>query len=75
MDKVIEEFPDDTTPAYMEKCLNNEDDADTEITSENEDECEIQRDITEYEKDTMRDNLDKLIGKCPDDTSPVDHGW
>ena len=50
LDKVIEEFPDDTSPVDMEEGLNNEDDDEKEITVENEDEGEIHRNIIEYEK-------------------------
>ena len=45
----------------MQKCVNNEDDDEKEITADNEDEGVINRDITEHEKETNQDTLDKLI--------------
>ena len=56
----------------MEKCVNNKEDDKKEITSENEDEGVIHRDITEYKKETNQDTLDKVIEESPDDTSPID---
>ena len=61
LDKIIEEFPDDTYPIEMEEGVNNEYDDEKEITSKNEDECEIHRNMTEYEKETNRYALDKAI--------------
>ena len=55
----------------MEKCVNNEDDDKKEITTQNEDEGVIHRDITEYEKDTNRDTLNKVTEECSDETSPI----
>ena len=60
MNKVIEKCLDDTTPAEMEKCVNNEDDEDKEKT-ENKNGGVIHRYITENEKETNRDTLEKLI--------------
>ena len=48
----------------MEEGVNNEDDDKKEITAENEDEGEIQKDITKYEKETNLDALDKVIEDC-----------
>ena len=48
LDKVTIEIPDDTTPAEMLKCVNNEEDDKKKITSENEDEGVIHRVSTEY---------------------------
>ena len=50
MDKVIEEFPDDTYPVYTEEGVTNEDDVRKEIKSENENEGVIHRYFTENEK-------------------------
>ena len=47
MDKLIEEWPDDTSTVDMDEGLNNEYDDKKEITAENEDESVIQIDITE----------------------------
>ena len=68
----MEEFSDDTTPSEMEEYVNNEDDDEKEITEKNEYECVIHIDIIEYEKDTIRDTLDKVIEEFPDETFPVD---
>ena len=40
-------------------------------TVENKNEGEINIDITEKEKCTNWDTLEKVIVECPDDTSPV----
>ena len=56
----------------MEEVVNNEYEDEREITPENEYEGVIHRDMTENEKETIRDTLDKVIEECPDDTSPVD---
>ena len=56
----------------MGGCVNNEDDDEKEITSENEDEGVIHRVIIEYEKETNRDTLDKVIEECQDNTPPTD---
>ena len=61
MDKLIEEFPDDTSSVEMEKGLNNEDEDEKEITSENEYEGVIHRDITDNIKENIQDILDKVI--------------
>ena len=61
LDKVKIERPDDTTPAEMEKCVNNEEDDKKEITAENEYEGVIHIFSTEYEKETNQDTLDKAI--------------
>ena len=45
----------------MEEGLNNEDDYKKEITAENEYEGVIHRYITENERETIQDNLGKLI--------------
>ena len=50
MDKVIWKLPRDTSPIEMKGYVSNEDDNKKEITAGNEDEGEINRDITEYEK-------------------------
>ena len=60
MDKVIEECPYDTSPIDMVEGVNNGDDDEKERTAENEDEGEIHRDMTEYEKETNWDSLDKV---------------
>ena len=57
MRKVIEEFPDDITPADMEKCVNYEDNVDKEKTAENKNEGVISRYIKENEKETNRNTL------------------
>ena len=44
----------------MEEGVNNGDYDEKEITAENEDEGEIHRDMTEYEKETNWDSLDKV---------------
>ena len=72
MEKVIEEFPDDNSPVEMEEGVNNEDNDKKEITSENEYQGVIHRDIIEYEKETIWDTMDKVIEECPNATSPVD---
>ena len=46
LDKVTIEIPDDTIPTETEKCVNNEDDDEKEITSDNEDEGVIHINIT-----------------------------
>ena len=56
----------------MEEVVNNEYEDEREITPENEYEGVIHRDMTENEKETIRDTLDKVIEECPDDTSPVE---
>ena len=61
LDKVIIEIPDDTTPSEMDKCVNNQYYDKKEITVENEDEGIIQRDITEYEKETIWYTFYKVI--------------
>ena len=58
MDKVIEEFPDDTSPVEMEGGVNNEDDDEKE--TDNEDEGVIHRDITENEHENNQDTFDKV---------------
>ena len=50
MDKVIEEFPDDTSPVEMEEVANNKDDEEKEITSNNADEGVMHRDVTDNKK-------------------------
>ena len=45
----------------MEEVVNNEDDYKKYITAEDEDEVVINRDITENEKETIQDILDKLL--------------
>ena len=50
MDKVIEEFPDDTSPIEIEEGVNNEYDEEKEITAKNVDEGEKHIDMKEYEK-------------------------
>ena len=72
MDKVTEECPDDTTPDGMKSGVNNEYNDEKQITAENKGEGVIQRDITNNEKDTIQDTLDKLIEKLTDETSPVE---
>ena len=62
LDKVTIEIPDDTTPAEMEKCVNNEEDDKDEIKADNEDEGIIHRVSTEQKKENNRDTLDKVIG-------------
>ena len=47
LEKVTIEIPDDKIPAEMEKCVNNEEDDEKEITAENEDEGVICIDIIE----------------------------
>ena len=71
MEELIEEFPDDTTPADMEECVNNEDYDEKEKTVDNINEDVIHRDITENEKETNWVTLEKLIEEFPYDTSPV----
>ena len=46
MDKIIEVWPDDTSPIGMEEVVNNVDGDEKEITAENEYECVIYRDST-----------------------------
>ena len=45
----------------MEIYVNNEDDDEKEITTDNEDEGVIHRYIKNYEKETNMDNLGKVI--------------
>ena len=61
MVKLIEKFPDETSLVDMEEVVNNEDDYKKYITAEDEDEVVINRDITENEKETIQDILDKLL--------------
>ena len=61
MDKVTIESPYYTTPADMEKCVNNEEDENKEFTAENEDEGVIHRVSKQNEKETNQDTLDKVI--------------
>ena len=56
----------------MEEGVNDEDDDEKEIKADNEDEYVIHRDITEYEKETNWDALDKLKGEFSDENSPVE---
>ena len=56
----------------MEEGIKNEDDDDKEITSQNEYEGVIHRDITENKKETILDTLEKVREECPDETYPVD---
>ena len=56
----------------MEERINNEYGNEKERTDENEYKCVIHRDITDDEKYTIWDTLDKLIEEFPDETSPVD---
>ena len=61
MNKVTIEILDDETPAEMEKCVNNEEDAKKEIPEENEDGCVIHRVSTEYASFTNQDTLNKVL--------------
>ena len=58
---MIEACPHDTYPVEMEEGVNNEDNDKKEMTPENEYESVIHRYITENEKETNRDILDKVI--------------
>ena len=71
MDKVIGECPDDTSSIDIQEGVHNKDDDEKEITADNEDEGVKHRDVIEYEKETNWDTLYKVIGKFPDDTSPI----
>ena len=55
----------------MEECVNNEDD-DEKKKAENINEGVIHRYITEKEKETNWDNLEKVIEELSYDTHPVD---
>ena len=72
MDKVIEEYPDETCPIEMGGGVNNEDDDKKEITADNEYEGVIHRNFTDNEKENIQDILDKVKEEFPDDTHPVD---
>ena len=61
MYKIIEEFPDYTSPVDTEEGVNDKNDEKKEIISENGYEGVIHRDITENEKYTIQDTLDKVI--------------
>ena len=61
MDKLIEKCPDETYPVETDEGVNNEDDDEKEITSENEDGGVVHINITENEKETIRNTLNKVI--------------
>ena len=69
LNKVIEEFSDDTTPGEMEECGN---DNKKQETSEKINEGVIHRDIIDNKKETKWNTLNKVIEELPGDTTPAD---
>ena len=61
LDKVIEKWPDDTSPVEMKEGVNIEDYEKKEITAYNEYEGVIHRNITDNVKWAIWYTLDKLI--------------
>ena len=60
-EKVIEGYPDYTSPVDMEEVVHNEEDREKEIIAENEDEGVIHRNIIDNKHESNWDTFDKVI--------------